>query len=315
MMKHAPAAPASSNAPFQQYPIDVSWGLAVAERYTCLPDITYTTAGNCALKLDIYKPLIERDAVRPTLIYFHGGGWMGEYAKGVGLLQLLPFMQLGWTLVNVDYRPSNVCPAPAAVEDCLCAFRWVGRHAHLHNIDTRQLVLMGQSAGGHLALTTGMIPMSASGLGAPGDFPDMFYPPFGERDRSDSLRPAAIVNWFGISDVSSLIEGCDTRPWAVKWIGHHSDRIALAKAVSPLSYVRPDLPPIFTVHGTGDTCVPYDQSVRLHQALAAVGVPNTLIPLHGANHGSFGVDTLRIVYPQLFEFLRSACITVTPESE
>ena len=51
--------------------------------------------------------------------------------------------------------------APAAVEDCRCALRWVYRNAEQYNFDLEKIVVAGSSAGGHLALTTGMLPESA----------------------------------------------------------------------------------------------------------------------------------------------------------
>ena len=68
---------------------------------------------------------------------------------------------MGWNVVNVEYRLARVSGAPAAVEDCLCALRWIIRNAKQYNIDITKLVVSGSSAGGHLALTTGMIPPSA----------------------------------------------------------------------------------------------------------------------------------------------------------
>jgi acetyl esterase/lipase len=68
---------------------------------------------------------------------------------------------MGWNVVNVDYRVARIAQSPAAVEDCLCALRWVAANAKQHHIDVNWLVVTGDSSGGHLALTTGMIPESA----------------------------------------------------------------------------------------------------------------------------------------------------------
>ena len=60
---------------------------------------------------------------------------------------------------------------------------------------------------------------------------------------------AAIVNWYGITDVLDLIKGDNVQRYALRWLGVRPDRESLAKRVSPLTYVRADLPPILTVHG------------------------------------------------------------------
>src|SRR5712671_2007306 len=117
------------------------------------------TPNNWDAKLDVYRRR-NSPQPRPTLINIHGGGWTGG-TKEANSLMFLPFLQMGWNVVNVEYRLARVSLAPAAVEDCLCALRWVYRNAKQYNIDVNRIVLTGNSAGGHLALTTGMIPASA----------------------------------------------------------------------------------------------------------------------------------------------------------
>ena len=77
----------------------------------------------------------------------------------------------------------------------------------------------------------------------------------------------------------------------------------LARRVSPLTYVRPNLPPIITVHGTSDNGVPYEQSVRLHQALDKAGVPNELVPIPNGGHGSYPDSEKLRAQAEVFRFL------------
>lgn len=83
----------------------------------------------------------------------HGGGWVAG-TKEQGVLYLVPFLQMGFSVVNVEYRLGKVSLAPAAVEDCLCALHWIGRHAKQYSFDLSKVVVTGGSAGGHPALTT-----------------------------------------------------------------------------------------------------------------------------------------------------------------
>jgi acetyl esterase/lipase len=205
----------------------------------------------------------------PTVIWIHGGGWTGgtkESFTGVPA-----FLAMGMNVVNVEYRLARTAPAPAAVEDCRCALRWVIQHAKEYGIDVNRLVVSGGSAGGHLALTTGMLPASA-GLDRQCPGPD-------------NLKVAAIVNWYGISDVNELLDGENMRAYAVTWLGSAPDRDQIAKRVSPLTYVRAGLPPVLTIHGDADPTVPYTQSVRLHKALTDAGVANELMTMPGGRHG------------------------------
>ncbi len=261
--------------------------LHVYDSYRVVPNIIYLTANNWDAKLDVYQ---SRDAATPspTLIYFHGGGWVAG-SKEASSLTFLPFLDMGWNVVNVEYRLAKVSLAPAAVEDALCALRWVHRNGKQYNVDTNRLVLMGNSAGGHLALTTGMIPASA-GL-------DSLCP------GNEELKVAAIINWYGITDVNELLAGPNVRNYAVAWLGGMSNREEIAKRVSPLTYVRPGLPPIISVQGDADPTVPYSQNVRLHQALDGASVRNELVTVPGGKHGGFSDAEMAKAYTEIRGFL------------
>lgn len=270
-------------------------------------EITYRTANNVDVKLDLYQPA-EAKTPTPTLVFFHGGGWMGGFTKQTFQLFFLPFLQLHWIVVNVDYRPSNISLAPAAVEDGLCAMRWIIRNSKKYEVDTTQLVLMGNSAGGHLALTTGLISLSPSGLGGPCTPDDL-----GDQSSVIAVRPAAIVNWYGITDVTDLLDGKDRQDYAVMWVGNQADRIAIARSVSPLTYVHPGVPPVITIHGDHDDVVPYSQAVRLHGALERAGVVNKLITVRGGGHGDFDLRTTNNAYTEILEFLEKVGLRVRPD--
>jgi acetyl esterase/lipase len=255
--------------------------------YRIVPNITYLTANNWEAKLDVYQ---SRGATTPnkTLIYVHGGGWTGGSKEG-SVLTFLPFLEMGWNVVNVEYRLARVSGAPAAVEDCLCALRWVYRNAKDYNIDTTKLVTMGNSAGGHLALMLALTPASA-GLDrqCPG---------------TEDLKVAAVVNWYGITDVNDLLAGPNMKTYAVTWLGSMTNRDEVAKRVSPLTYVRAGMPPVITIQGDADPTVPYTHGVRLHQALEKAGVPNQHVTIPGGKHGGFTDAEMAKAYTAILSFL------------
>ncbi|HKW27426.1 MAG TPA: alpha/beta hydrolase [Terriglobales bacterium] len=274
------------------------WAQTVAEHYVILPDITYLTVKNTALKLDIYQPRKPSQPV-PTVVYFHGGGWVRR-DKDEATLRLLPYLQMGWAVVNVDYRLAAAALAPAAVEDTRCALRWVAQHAAEYKFDTSKIVLVGASAGGHLALMAGMAPASA-GLDE-------------ECPTGKEVRVAAIVNWFGITDVADLLSGKNQRDYAVTWLGNQDNRIQIARRVSPLTYVRPGLPPIISVHADKDPTVPYSQPVLLHHALDQAGVANQLVTIHGEKHGHYAPEDDLLAYRGIRAFLaRHGVVGLTSE--
>jgi dipeptidyl aminopeptidase/acylaminoacyl peptidase len=108
-------------------------------------------------------------------------------------------------------------------------------------------------------------------------------------------RVAAAINWFGVTDVADVIDGPNAANLAVTWLGSLPNKTEIAARVSPLNYVRADLPPILTIHGDADPTVPYQHAVRLHQALEKAGVPNEILTIPGGKHGGFtNAETLKI---------------------
>lgn len=260
------------------------------DTYRVVPNITYVTASNYEAKLDLY---VRRAAAvpQPTVIFFHGGGWTGGTKEGRAFA-IQPYLAMGLDVVNVEYRLARVALAPAAVEDCRCALRWVIAHAKEYGIDPQKLVVAGDSAGGHLALATAFLPASA-GLDR-------------ECPGADDLKVAAVLNWYGISDVNELLDGPNMRAYAVAWLGSLPNREDVARRVSPLTYVRPGLPPVLTIHGDADPTVPYTQALRLQKALTAAGVVNELLTMPGGKHGldCCNVEQRTKVYQSIQTFLR-----------
>jgi acetyl esterase/lipase len=273
-----------------------TWSEAMANHYRVYPDQTYGTAGKIFLKLDVWQSQDSKNPL-PTVMYIHGGGWVFGARTGA-VPQLLPYLELGWNAVNVEYRMAGQAAAPAAVEDVRCALRWVYRNAKRFNFDTDRIIVTGHSAGGHLALMAGML-KEADGF----DNNCPMEKALGEKP----LKVAAIVNWSGISDVADLVSGPDMRLYAVEWLGEQADRMAMARRVSPLTYVRPGLPPIITIHGDADPTVPYVNAVRLHRALDKAGDVNQLVTIPGGKHGfqAFDDAQTRNAYEKIFSFLNA----------
>ena len=265
------------------------WSEIVGNHYLIYPDIQYGFQNNYSLKLDVWQ---RKDVAgpAPTLIYYHGGGWIFGDRTGATPL-VLPYLAMGWNVVNVEYRMASISLAPAAVEDCRCALRWALRNAKQYNIDVNRIVLTGHSAGGHLSLIVGMLPDDTS--------------LDNECTGTEKLKVAAIVNWYGISDVNDLLQGANAKNYALMWLGSQGDAQAIAKSVSPMNYVRAGLPPVLSIHGDADNVVPYSHSVKLHKALSAVGVSNELVTIQGGGHGQFNDEQTRFAYQKLHAFLRA----------
>lgn len=268
--------------------------------YQFVQNIVYRVSSGAEQKLDIYQPG-GLQTPNPVVMFFHGGGWTTS-TKEASVLSLLPWMDMGVTVVNVEYRLTNAALAPAAVEDARCALRWVYRNQKQYNFDVRKIVTSGQSAGGLLSLTTGMLPASA-GMDntCPGDRTGNASNP--GPTNTEELKVAAIVDQYGITDVNELLSGANARSFAVAWLGSMLNREEIARQVSPLTYVRPGIPPVFSVHGDADPTVPYSQKQKFHQVLDKAGLPHELFTVPGGKHGGFTEDENVRIYTAVRAFL------------
>ena len=274
---------------------DLQSAVALFQKVRTVANVVYVRANGWEGKLDVYAQRAPASTPTPTVIFIHGGGWVQGTKEGSVLQGVLPYIAMGYSVVNVEYRLANVSLAPAAIEDCRCALRWVVAHAKDYDFDTNKLIVAGASAGGHLALTTGLVPASAG------------------FDRS-CLVPgephvAAIVNFFGIADIGDLLDGPnkkpfpETWPYTVQWLGNQPNRADIAKAASPLTYVRAGAPPTISIHGDADPLVPYSHSVRLQEALQKAGVAHELVTIPGGGHGNFSQDQWQRAYAAIQVFL------------
>jgi acetyl esterase/lipase len=199
--------------------------------------------------LDVLQPKAHASGLRPAVIVFHGGGWIHSGKETAYTSLCLPYLERGFVVVNVEYRVASQAIAPAAVTDSLNATQWLFKHAKQYSIDPKRIVVTGGSAGGHLALMVGMTPKSAH-LGP--------------------VNPiAVVVDGYGPTDVVDLLNGSHHQDWATQWIPEQPNRVELARQVSPLTYVRHELPPIFIAQGAEDHTVPVEQSGSFTQCIGS----------------------------------------------
>jgi acetyl esterase/lipase len=262
------------------------WTHELDRNYNIHANITYAIASKQELKLDLYERKTNKP--NPTVLFIHGGGWSDGSKEGIRQ-DLLPYLQMGFSAVNVEYRLAQIAKAPAALEDCFCALSWIAKNGDRYNLDPKKIVAIGQSSGGHLALLASTISPKVK-----------LTPPCQQDNR---FKVAAIVNWFGISDLKNLIEESNSRDIALFWLGKRSDTGSIASQLSPINHIRRDTPPILSIHGDADPIVPYSQSLHLHQTLDRAHVTNRLITVPGGKHGNFDPMQMEKINRAIEQFL------------
>lgn len=255
------------------------------EGYEAKLDVVYTTVGNWKGREDVY---FNSKAEQPTPVVFniHGGGWnhgAKESQTGFG-----SFFKLGFAVVNVEYRLSGVAAAPAAVEDVRSAILYVVLHAKEYHINPQQIVVMGSSAGAHLALMAGLL-QNDNRFDA--DFKDV-----------TNFRIAAIIDKYGPTDLT--VEGVEKNNSAAAWLGGFLGNKEKIASVSPIYYVKKTSPPVFIVHGNADPTVPYAQSTALKKKLDEAGVLNEMMTVEEGGHGNFSKVKKDEISAALIQFIK-----------
>lgn len=279
---------------------------SVAQRYSSNIDgsyrvrrnLTYATLGTWEGKLDVFSRT-DQPGPHPTIVWIHGGSSVrGEKDSALFNFAILTYLEWGWNVVNVEHRVPGVTLAPAALQNCQCALRWVVENASEHGIDADRLVVGGASSGGWFALAAAMAPLSEG----------WDEPCPGTKD----AKVAAVVNWFGVTDLVDVLRGPNAKSYAAGWIRGLPNPIEVAKSVSPMTFVGPNAPPVVSVHGDADTVVPYSHSVRLHEALREAGVPERLVTIAGAPHGLRERAQNQTAYAAIREFLADNGFSAEP---
>jgi len=132
-----------------------------------------TTTG--AVPVRVYRPAgISDGAPLPTLVYFHGGGWVIGDLETHDVLCRQITGEAGMMVVAVDYRLAPEAKFPTAVDDAWAATKWVVANAARLGADPKKLAVGGDSAGGNLAA---VIALMARDAGAPSiAYQVMLYP-------------------------------------------------------------------------------------------------------------------------------------------
>jgi acetyl esterase len=103
------------------------------------------------LRIRTYRPAGPVTGLLPTILYFHGGGWVMGSLEGYDLVNRYFCARTGCALVAVDYRLAPEHKFPAAIDDAVTAFRWLSREASGLGLDPARIVVAGDSAGGNIA--------------------------------------------------------------------------------------------------------------------------------------------------------------------
>lgn len=208
---------------------------------------TYSNTGKRDLRLHVFAPADNAEP-RPAILFFFGGGWRTGSINAF-LQPAKAFTKLGYVTVLADYRVqcrdgSNPLDS---LDDAEAAYAWLRTHTEAYNIDPRRLVLAGDSAGGHLALATGL-------------------------RAADTEKPAALILFNPVVDLVA------PAPKPLK---------ARALSISPSDMPIGRMPPTILFHGELDLTVPIQTVRDFCQRAEASGAVCDLQEYPAVGHGFF----------------------------
>lgn len=200
-------------------------------------------------RLDLYRPPPGhgRDAM-PVLVHLHGGTFDSGRKDRESLPLLYRFASRGWLCVSANYRIGATASFPDHLVDLKRVLAWVRTHGQAYGADPQVVVVSGDSAGAHLAITAAMT----------ADDP-AYQPGFEDADTS-------VIAAVGLYGYYGRIDGA--RPES-----------------SPAGHLRPDTPPVLLIHGDHDSSVPVAWARDFADALkTASDGPVVYAELPGAQH-------------------------------
>jgi acetyl esterase/lipase len=261
-------------------------------------ELVFATIDGEDLRAGLWFPEIATSggtASLPAVVYVHGGAFIGG-TVGTRPLLMDAIRDAGIVAIDVEYR---LAPPPRwdqAVPDVLCALAWLTTAPELSVVDLEKVVLVGESAGGSLALVAGF---AAGTDGIPSSCPDLGAP----------IVPAGIVALAPAADLAGIWEdatifGYDGRRFPEAYIGGSpEDFPERYEAASPFRLLRPGLPPTLLVAAETDRMVLLHRVASIADRIRDAGSDAELIVAPFTGHGfdgepnSFGQQLTEAIVP------------------
>lgn len=247
-----------------------------------IPNVEYVNMGGVPLHLQILRPYTrnEPDKKLPCVVFVQGSAWFKQdvYAQ---IPMLARLAERGYVVAIVEYRHSEIAAFPAQIMDAKNAIRFMRVHANEYNIDPDNIVISGDSSGGHTAMYAGI-------LHTDNDIETNMFP-------GVSAEPIGIVNYYGstsvMSDDSNPIQVLHCLPDSPEGMvmGHvnlnENPELKMKLSVECNIDENTQVAPTIILHGSKDRLVNTEGSVKLYQKMKECGKDVKLYIIKGADHG------------------------------
>lgn len=236
--------------------IPTNWGRSLIPTHRDVPYVDnayggcpgWGSDGSCSgsQTLDIYPSTSGNK--KGTLVFLHSGGFVeGDKFPMTDMGVFLRLTQRGWGIVSVNYRLASNTNFlfPAAIQDVNAALRWVQVNGNQYGLFNEKLVVVGYSAGGTLAMLAGV---------------------GGNSGRQEFGASVPLSGWVSLAGIANFQAGDFSRFWGKLWMGENRFN-QFWQVASPLTWLDPQDPQGYLVHGNLDVFVEYTNSVQVHSRL------------------------------------------------
>jgi len=244
------------------------------------PEVGETVDGSLAgpggaIRYRRYRPLGVEPGSLPTLIYYHGGGFViGNIETHDSTCRRLA-NRSRCQVISIDYRLAPEHPFPASTDDALAAFRHIRDNAEAFGTDSKRIAVGGDSAGGAISAVVCQA-CKQNGEGMPA-FQMLIYPATDSRRQSESHKlfgdgyflTQELIDWFWKAYIPAGTDLTDLR-------------------LSPLLATDvAGLPPAFVLTAGFDPL--RDEGRAYANRLIDAGVKTTYVNYPGTIHGFFSL--------------------------
>ena len=230
-------------------------------------NVSYGT--NSQQKMDVYLPATRSTTDTKVMIMIHGGAWnSGDKTDFNEYVDSLKKREPTYAIFNINYRLANVSDLfPAQELDIKAAVEFIYNKRQEYKISDK-FVLVGASAGAHLALLQGY-------------------------KYSTPVKPKAIIDFFGPTDLVDMYNNPPNalvQPLLVAVTGVTPTANTLYTQSSPINFISSQSPPTMILHGGTDIVVAPSQSVLLNTRLQTAGVIHQYFFYPTEGHGWVGAN-------------------------
>ncbi|MFN6528381.1 alpha/beta hydrolase [Nostoc sp. ChiSLP03a] len=225
-------------------------------------DILFASPGGMPLKMEVYQP--PEVGKYPAVVVIYGGAW--QYGNTHANSEFNQYIaNHGYTVFAIDYRHAPKYQFPSQLDDVRTALNFIRKHAAEYEADSERMILLGRSAGAHLAMLAAYQP--------------------------DAPPIRAVVNYYG---PVNLTEGyktppnpdpINTRAVLKAFLGGSLEELPNQYQIaSPINYLTHPLPPTLLIYGSRDHLVQARFGRQMYERLHDSGNTAVFLEIPWAEH-------------------------------